>query len=246
MAKNLAKTGVISRGIYTPVYIENEKLRLNVKKLDSANPYNLTFELIEKDGKFKHNFEFSLGWYKTFQASKISNRKEHSSGYYAFSTTDNTTRPFVTIERVFRQATPEFDMIFIELASVYWRSTAGFIKVYLEPEGAENFVRFEIAMPDILPWTNKKERFGYELVAFWQSLDIKNDEYFTDSNGLELLTRTPQKGIDKQDIPASFSPVTSMIGIRDEHRSLTVLTDRALGGTGFTPGRIELLINRKT
>jgi len=37
-----------------------------------------------------------------------------------------------------------------------------------------------------------------------------------------------------------------MIGIRDKNRSMTVLTDRALGGTGFKPGRVELLINRKT
>jgi len=64
---------------------------------------------------------------------------------------------------------------------------------------------------------------------------------------MELLTRKPQHdGIDDQDIPASFSPVTSMIAIRDEHRSMTVLTDRPLGGTSFKPGRIELLVNRKT
>jgi hypothetical protein len=72
---------------------------------------------------------------------------------------------------------------------------AGLVKVYLDPDSAENYLRFEIAMPPI-PTLSAKQ-IGYELVAIWQSKDIQNDEYFTDTNGLELIIRKPQKGVDK-------------------------------------------------
>ena len=65
-------------------------------------------------------------------------------------------------------------------------------------------------------------------------------------NSLELVERKFQKGKDGQDIPASYYPVTSMIGVRDKEKSMTVLTDRAMGGSSIKSGRVEVMINRKT
>jgi hypothetical protein len=73
----------------------------------------------------------------------------------------------VTIQKITKQATEHFDMILIEMDSVFWESTAGFVKVYLEPEDSENYVRFEIAMPNIRTRPEHKVAMGYELVAFW-------------------------------------------------------------------------------
>ena len=60
------------------------------------------------------------------------------------------------------------------------------------------------------------------------------------------MERTWKEGKDEMDIPANYYPVTSMIGIRDAETAMTVLNDRAQGGSSIRPGRIELDINRKT
>ena len=53
-------------------------------------------------------------------------------------------------------------------------------------------------------------------------------------------------GLFDQKIPANYHPVTAMIGIRDKTASMFVLNDRAQGGSSIKPGRVELMINRKT
>ena len=98
-------------------------------------------------------------------------------------------------------------------------------------------------MPNINPRQYNK---GYELVAYWKHLDIENKNFYVDSNSLELIEKKTVDGAEEQKVAANFVPVTSMIGIKDDHRSMTVLTDRPIGGNSLTQGRLELLINRKT
>jgi len=95
------------------------------------------------------------------------------------------------------------------------RKHNGFVNVRVEGLGGEEFVKFEILMPDVA-LTHRKSA-GYELIARWQSHEISSgEEFFTDSNSLELIQRHRQTGKDYQDAPASYYPVTSMIGINDD------------------------------
>jgi len=61
-----------------------------------------------------------------------------------------------------------------------------------------------------------------------------------------MLLRRWTTGVDRLNIPANYYPVTSMISIRDEKTAMTVLNDRAQGGSSIKPGRLELALNRKT
>jgi len=70
--------------------------------------------------------------------------------------------------------------------------------------------------------------------------------FYTDANGVELLRRRWTEGVDRLNIPANYYPVTSMISIRDEQTAMTVLNDRAQGGSSIKEGRLELALNRKT
>ena len=72
-----------------------------------------------------------------------------------------------------------------------------------------------------------KKKYGYEIIAVWQSEIQSGESWFTDSNGLELLERHKVKGVEEQDIPANYHPITSMIGLRSNDASMFVLNDRA-------------------
>ena len=47
---------------------------------------------------------------------------------------------------------------------------------------------------------------------------------------------------------ANYYPVNSAIMIEDEarHLQMTVMNDRSQGGSAYQPGRIELMLNRRT
>nr|AIA94441.1 Glyco_hydro_38C [uncultured bacterium] len=73
--------------------------------------------------------------------------------------------------------------------------------------------------------------------------------FYTDSNGRETMKRVrdyrPTWDVEKIEREASnYYPVTSKISIRDEERNvgLTVLTERAEGGSSLHDGEIELMV----
>lgn len=73
---------------------------------------------------------------------------------------------------------------------------------------------------------------GFEIAAIWRSSEISSTEFFTDSNGLDLLSREQKQGKDSQDVPASTYAVQTMAGIIDrENNSMTILVDQTHGVT---------------
>ncbi|KAG5887526.1 hypothetical protein JTB14_022138 [Gonioctena quinquepunctata] len=93
---------------------------------------------------------------------------------------------------------------------------------------------------------------GREIVVRYSIKDMKSDYFYTDSNGRQMIQR--QRNNNSYDDPtvepvsSNYFPVTSKISIRDEDRNLqlSVLTDRAQGGTSLTDGEVELMIHRRT
>lgn len=97
---------------------------------------------------------------------------------------------------------------------------------------------------------------GKEIVFSVTSQEIKNGKkFYTDSNGLFTVERTygEKEGYDVSldsptDVQFNYYPVTSAISIEDESatnkKRLTLMNDRAQGGTSRQSGQMELMIHR--
>ncbi|KAJ8675164.1 hypothetical protein QAD02_010950 [Eretmocerus hayati] len=92
---------------------------------------------------------------------------------------------------------------------------------------------------------------GKEIVVKYTS-DFKTDgEFYTDSNSRGMLKRKLKffSSWDSQltdDIAHNYYPITSKITIEDKRKQtrLSVLTDRAEGGSSLSDGNIELMVHR--
>ena len=92
---------------------------------------------------------------------------------------------------------------------------------------------------------------GREIFATWQPIFDESkeisDEFFTDANGLELISR--QVFVDKtsENFSKSFLPVTSMIAVSDKkkERVFQVFNDRPQAGSVHNDGCLKLLIDRR-
>ena len=92
-----------------------------------------------------------------------------------------------------------------------------------------------------------------EVVAKWQLMDVSNDEiFYTDSNGLEMQKRVLNQRPDyplvtNMTVSSNYYPIGSAIAFRDAGSTLqmTVMNDRAQGGTSIEDGSIELVQNRR-
>ncbi|XP_029158276.1 lysosomal alpha-mannosidase isoform X1 [Nylanderia fulva] len=97
-----------------------------------------------------------------------------------------------------------------------------------------------------------EDKIGKEIVTRYSS-NLKTDSvFYTDSNGREMLKRVrnyrPTWDLDVQEpVSGNYYPVTSKISIKDEEKQLklSVLNDRAQGGSSLQDGAVELMIHRR-
>lgn len=80
-----------------------------------------------------------------------------------------------------------------------------------------------------------------------------DDTFYTDSNGREILKRIRDYRSDynftdqEESVSQNYYPVTSRIVLKDEEKDvqLSILNDRAQGGTSLRSGQVELMLHRK-
>ena len=92
-----------------------------------------------------------------------------------------------------------------------------------------------------------------EVIVTWRSLDISNsDTFYTDSNGLEMQHRRLNFRSDwhlltEERFSANYYPINSAVAVVDQKKNLqmTVLNDRAQGGSVIEEARVELMQNRR-
>ncbi|CAG2111338.1 unnamed protein product, partial [Medioppia subpectinata] len=96
------------------------------------------------------------------------------------------------------------------------------------------------------------DELGKEMVFRWQTNLTTGGVFYTDSNGRQTMRRRrdyrPTYNLTvTQLVSGNYYPVTNWIAIRDEVAGLqlTMLNDRAQGGTGFRDGQIELMVHRR-
>ncbi|KAL4141746.1 hypothetical protein QTP88_004323 [Uroleucon formosanum] len=66
---------------------------------------------------------------------------------------------------------------------------------------------------------------------------------YTDSNGFQMQKRVTVKRVG---IEGNYYPTTTTAYIEDDRHRLTVLVNHAQGAAGWEPGRIELMLDRRT
>ena len=93
---------------------------------------------------------------------------------------------------------------------------------------------------------------GQEVISRFDTFLQTNGTFFTDANGRETLRRTrdyrPTWDVDTTErVASNYYPVTSWMFIRDYDKDLqlTVLPDRAQGGTSVDDGSVELMVHRR-
>ncbi|XP_053988963.1 lysosomal alpha-mannosidase isoform X2 [Hylaeus volcanicus] len=97
-----------------------------------------------------------------------------------------------------------------------------------------------------------KDSIGKEVISKYSSNLNSNGEFYTDSNGREMLKRKrnfrPTWAVRlAETISGNYYPVPSKISVKDEDKSLklSVLTDRTEGGSSMRDGEIELMLHRR-
>ncbi|KAJ8951625.1 hypothetical protein NQ318_012295 [Aromia moschata] len=115
------------------------------------------------------------------------------------------------------------------------------IRVYKE----EDFVEFDWVIGPI----DTTDGFGKEVITrYTTELDSK-DEFYTDSNGREMIYRKrdyrPTYNYTNNEPQAgNYYPVNTRIVIKDGETEFAVLTDRSEGGSSLKSGEVELMLSR--
>ncbi|XP_013184912.2 alpha-mannosidase 2 [Amyelois transitella] len=76
--------------------------------------------------------------------------------------------------------------------------------------------------------------------------DIQNGlppEFYTDQNGFQYQKRVK---VEKLGIEANYYPITTMAWLQDDETRMTLITNHAQGASAFEPGRLEVMLDRRT
>ncbi|KAL2500188.1 Glycosyl hydrolase family 38 protein [Abeliophyllum distichum] len=115
-------------------------------------------------------------------------------------------------------------------------------RVYKEKEHAE--VEFTIGPIPV------DDGFGKEITAQIKTSLNTNETFYTDSNGRDFIKRIRDHRSDwdleiHQPIAGNYYPINLGIYLEDGNMEVSVLVDRAVGGSSLVDGQIELMLHRR-
>ncbi|CAO2610985.1 Lysosomal alpha-mannosidase [Lemmus lemmus] len=95
-----------------------------------------------------------------------------------------------------------------------------------------------------------EEGWGKEVISRFDTPMKTKGEFYTDSNGREILKRRRDqrptwKLSQTEPVAGNYYPVSTRIYITDGHMQLTVVTDRSQGGSSLKDGSLELMVHRR-
>lgn len=163
--------------------------------------------------------------------------KNRSSGAYIF-------RPNSTLRVI--NPRPEIHItrgdIVDEIHQEFTKWVSQVIRIYKD----DNHIEFEWMVGPI-PIGDK---IGKEIVTKYMTPQIKsNGEFYTDSNGREMLkrkmnARTYRANIHEP-VAGNYYPIVTKLALQDDSYRMAVLVDRAEGGSSLNDGELELMIHRR-
>ncbi|CAH0684546.1 unnamed protein product, partial [Chilo suppressalis] len=129
-----------------------------------------------------------------------------------------------------------------EITTMYLPFLVHTVRIYNVDDAAlsrgvliENIVDFEN------PPKNRETELFMRIQTDIQNGDIP--EYYTDQNGFQYQKRVK---VEKLGIEANYYPITTMAWMQDEETRLTLVTNHAQGSAAFEPGRLEVMLDRRT
>ena len=99
--------------------------------------------------------------------------------------------------------------------------------------------------------------FGKEFISLWKTgNDIEfeqNGVFYTDANGRQTMERVrgsrPSYDVGnatlEEPVSSNYYPINTAIFIKDQHMHLTIVNDRAQGGSSLHDGEVELMLHRR-
>ena len=146
----------------SPVIIQNGNFSLKVQK--DQNSINLVALAVNNETS-EHQFTFGLGFYKTYHANQYNHdsgfTELHSSGHYAFTTTQQDPLPLGVIETVSLVKGEVTNQVVVGFKANGLIEGFGFIKFELDADGT---VSTEILLSDLNIISQEN---GFEVVAKW-------------------------------------------------------------------------------
>ncbi|KAG7306829.1 hypothetical protein JYU34_008275 [Plutella xylostella] len=220
------------------VYPEAEEMVLRDQASNASfNVVNPAIYIPHPSGGFM-SVSFDMAFYR---AAIGDNRapSRRSSGAYIFR--PNVTKPFIYDKK----CTSISGSIVNELRCVFTEYVSLSVRSYVHPL-LVNWVEIDWVIGSI----PIEDNIGKEIVAMYSSNMINNGEFYTDSNGRQMLKRKlnyrPQWNLTLDEpIAGNYYPVTNKISIEDDKYRFSVLTDRSEGGASLTEGQIELMLHRR-
>lgn len=85
-----------------------------------------------------------------------------------------------------------------------------------------------------------------EIITRFDTDIASNGVFYTDSNGREMLRRVRDHREFAENITRNYYPITAKIAIEDETRRVSLLTDRAHGGSSLIDGSMEIMVSLKS
>ncbi|RWS28463.1 lysosomal alpha-mannosidase-like protein [Leptotrombidium deliense] len=234
----IAQPNQMSQVYESPQFYEEATISNGRVSVHVDGQLGLLKSITLKDGR---KVDISQNFYIYQSAGKLAGEKP--SGAYAFNPSDFDAHPATQsatfkvlrgplVEEIHQQFSP-------------WISQT--IRVYQHVD----YIEFDWIVGPI-PIDSWSYSAGQEIISRFITSFNTNGTFFTDSNGRETLRRIrnqrPTWNLDTTETVASnYYPVTSWMFIRDYKKDLqlTVIPDRAQGGTSLNDGQVELMVHRR-
>jgi alpha-mannosidase len=233
-SKNVAKmSSYETRRVARSVYLKSSQLHLTFSK-----ETGLLTEMTNKNTGVSTRLEQSYCWYNG--SSGITEQDPYqASGAYLFR--PNTSECF-SLEDSSQMVTvfrgPVVEEVHQHLSP--WISQV--VRVYKNVEQAE--VQFTVG-PIPVDDSNGKE------IVTKLSTPLKTQKtFYTDSNGRDFLKRVrdfrPDWDLEvKEPVAGNYYPLNLGLYMQDSETDVSVLVDRALGGSSIVDGQLEIMLHRR-
>ncbi|KAH6810146.1 Glycosyl hydrolase family 38 protein [Perilla frutescens var. frutescens] len=235
-AKSTESRSIIST-VYTSEEGSGETFEVgqgNLKLLYSANEGKLT-HYTNKRNLVTALPELSYSYYTGYNGT---DKVFQASGAYVFR--PNGTFPIEPEGQVPLAVIrgPLLDEVHQQLNSWVYQVT----RVYKGAEHAE--IEFTIGPIPV------DDGYGKEIIAKISTALSTNKTFYTDSNGRDFIKRIQDFRADwdlevHQPVAGNYYPINLGIYLEDETREVSVLVDRAVGGSSLADGQIELMLHRR-
>ncbi|CAK9166161.1 unnamed protein product [Ilex paraguariensis] len=176
--------------------------------------------------------------YRYYSGYNGTDRENQASGAYIFR--PNGTFPIKSEGQVSLTVMrgPIMDEVHQQFNSWMYQVT----RVYKEKEHAE--VEFYIGPIPV------DDEVGKEITTQITTALKTNKTFYTDSNGRDFIKRVRNYRADwelqvHQPIAGNYYPINLGIYVEDHSTELSVLVDRAVGGSSLVDGQIELMLHRR-